>query len=1052
MRHTHDTPTGISPAEEDILRSIPDVVLRYDGAGILGWASPSLFHVFGYRPEDVVGTAFRLSHPDDRTRVFEAVHQLEVNGRTTGTARYPALRADGTTTMVEARARAEYDGDDGTITHLVAVVREVSGGAPGERLYRLLADNTTDVVLVYDAASVLIWASPSTTRTLGHEPSDLIGSPRTVLHPDDVQAARDLFAKALAENAGGLRNRARVRRADGSYLWMDVSVAIVWAESGELEYAITSLHDVHNEVVAEENLRTWLARFQLLVENSLDVVYQVDEQGRLTWVSPNITALLGWQPEDLVGRVGLGELTYIHPDDAGPAEAVRHQAAPGTPITLELRLRTEHGEYRWVEASAVFGVDEHGTPTGVGVLRDVQGRHEAQAALSASESLFRSAMRDSAVGMCLITTDGRIMVANQALCEFLARSEDELTVLSWPEVADPAELKEDRQTLAEILAGRLDAWRGIRHFKRADASVVSGDVTVSAIRGDAGEVDRLLVQIIDVTEQIRMQQQLALSEEHYRLLADSVSDVVLRSDEAGIITWASRSLEHATGMSPEQVVGLPLLDLVHPHDVETVLHTTTSAAAGSTAHIEIRLVTGDGTHKWFAVVTSPFRGPDGRASGRVATARDIGDEVATRRLLAQREAEFREIAEHAADMVLRMDAEDRMTWASPSIREVVGYSSSEVLGRDPKEFIHPEDIEPYREWAHALEPNIPARATLRVRCADGDYRWFSVIATRVFDPDAVLVSQIVGMRNIDVEVRAVEALARSEEQFRLAMDSAPGGMAVVDLEGGFVEANQSLGSILGRERGWLLEHGLRDVVHADDWPKVQQMHEVLISGQTPASREEIRLQHAGGSTVWVESSLAALREQHGRPVSFVAQFIDVTQAREARAALRHAATHDPLTLLDNRRGLAEDLESIVHRSPRTGTGIGVLAVDLDGLKPVNDRYGHAAGDEVLVAVGERLRTAVRKDDPIARTGGDEFVVILVAVHNLEQVALLAERVRDCVAEEIVLSSGLVVHVTSSVGAVLAGPDDDADGLLRRADAALYEAKQSCRDRVVVKTD
>ncbi len=150
---------------------------------------------------------------------------------------------------------------------------------------------------------------------------------------------------------------------------MDVSVAIVWSGSGELQYAITSLHDVHNEVVAEENLRTWLARFQLLVENSLDVVYQVDEQGRLTWVSPNITALLGWQPEDLVGRVGLGELTYIHPDDAGPAEAVRHQAAPGTPITLELRLRTEHGEYRWVEASAVFGVDEHGTPTGVGVLR-----------------------------------------------------------------------------------------------------------------------------------------------------------------------------------------------------------------------------------------------------------------------------------------------------------------------------------------------------------------------------------------------------------------------------------------------------------------------------------------------------------------------------------------------------------------------------------------------------------------------------------------------------------------------------------------------------------
>ena len=1051
MPHTHDSPTGITPAEEDILRSIPDVVLRYDGGGVLDWASPSLFHVFGYRPEDVVGTAFRMSHPDDRSRVFETAHQMEVNGRTTGTARYPVLRADGTTTMVEVRARAEYDDEGGKMTHLVAVVREMSGSAPDQRLYRLLADNTTDVVLVYDAKWVLVWASPSTRRTLGHEPSDLIGSPRTVLHPDDVQAARDLFTKALAENATGLRNRARVRRADGTYLWMDISIVIVWSDTGQVQYAITSLRDVHNEVVAEENLRTSLARFQLLVENSLDVVYQVDERGRLTWVSPNVTTLLGWRPEDLVGRVGLGELAYIHPDDTGPAEVVRHKAAPGTPVNLELRLRTDSGDYRWVEASAVFGVDEHGIPTGVGVLRDVQGRHEAQAALSASETLFRSAMRDSAVGMCLITTGGRIMVANHALCEFLARSEDELTVLSWPEVADPAELQEDRQTLAEILSGRLDAWRGIRHFKRADATVVSGDVTVSAIRGDAGEVDRLLVQIIDVTEQIRMQQQLAVSEEHYRLLADSVSDVVLRSDEAGIITWASRSLEHATGMPPEDVVGLPLLELVHPHDVETALHATTSTDAGSTSHIEVRLITADGTHKWFAVVSSPFLGPDGRASGRVATARDIGDEVATRRLLAQREAEFREIAEHAADVVLRMDAEDHMTWASPSIREVVGYASHEILGRDPKEFIHPDDIEPYRDFAHDLEPNIPARTTLRVRCADGDYRWFSVIATRVFDPDGELVSQIVGMRNIDVEVRAVEALARSEEQFRLAMDSAPSGMAVVDLEGDFVEVNQSLASIIGREREWLLGHGLRDVVHADDWPKVQGMHEVLISGQTPSSREEIRLQHAGGSTVWVESSLAALREQHGRPISFVAQFIDVTQAREARAALRHAATHDPLTLLDNRRGLAEDLDSVLHRKPRTGRGVGMLALDLDGLKPVNDQYGHAAGDKVLVTVGERLRATVRRDDPIARMGGDEFIVILVAVHNLEQVARLAEKVRDAVAEEIALPNGERVHVTASVGAVLAGPDDDADGLLRRADAALYEAKQAGRDRVVVRT-
>ena len=262
--------------------------------------------------------------------------------------------------------------------------------------------------------------------------------------------------------------------------------------------------------------------------------------------------------------------------------------------------------------------------------------------------------------------------------------------------------------------------------------------------------------------------------------------------------------------------------------------------------------------------------------------------------------------------------------------------------------------------------------------------------------------------------------------------------------------NNSLASMVSQSVGWLQRHRLRDIVHVDDWPVIEALQHRLSDGELASGIEEIRLVDAEGSTVRTETSLAALRAETGEIVSFVAQFIDVTQAREAQAALHHAATHDPLTLLGNRRGLSEELGRVLGRIPRTGTRIGILALDLDGLKPVNDRFGHAVGDQVLVTVGERLRAAVRKDDPIARIGGDEFVVVLVGVHNDEQVAHLAEKIRQEMARVILVDKDVPVQVTASIGAVLAGEDEDAASLLSRADAALYEAKQAGRDRVVVK--
>src|SRR5690606_25560440 len=146
----------------------------------------------------------------------------------------------------------------------------------------------------------------------------------------------------------------------------------------------------HEQVLMEQRLRQSLERFNLLVESSQDVLYQFDDNGMLAWITPNVSRLLGWEPEELIGT---SRLDFVHPDDLAAVQVARKEAEVGRPPTLEVRARTKDGGYRWLEVSAGVSHDDSGAIAGVGIIRDIHARHEAQAALAASEQRFRSAMR-----------------------------------------------------------------------------------------------------------------------------------------------------------------------------------------------------------------------------------------------------------------------------------------------------------------------------------------------------------------------------------------------------------------------------------------------------------------------------------------------------------------------------------------------------------------------------------------------------------------------------------------------------------------------------------
>jgi diguanylate cyclase (GGDEF)-like protein len=175
---------------------------------------------------------------------------------------------------------------------------------------------------------------------------------------------------------------------------------------------------------------------------------------------------------------------------------------------------------------------------------------------------------------------------------------------------------------------------------------------------------------------------------------------------------------------------------------------------------------------------------------------------------------------------------------------------------------------------------------------------------------------------------------------------------------------------------------------------------------------------------------------------------DLSDRRQTESALRHQATHDPLTGLPNRSRFAEELEDALVSSEETGRRIGLLVCDLDGLKAVNDRLGHRGGDELLIEVAGRLRGCVRPDDLVARISGDEFVVLLVEVDE-DVVRRVADRLVDEVAKPFRPAPQREIRPSISVGAAVAEAGDTPDSLFRVTDTALYRAKRRGRGRVVV---
>ncbi|HEY6317516.1 MAG TPA: EAL domain-containing protein [Acidimicrobiia bacterium] len=416
--------------------------------------------------------------------------------------------------------------------------------------------------------------------------------------------------------------------------------------------------------------------------------------------------------------------------------------------------------------------------------------------------------------------------------------------------------------------------------------------------------------------------------------------------------------------------------------------------------------------------------------------------------LRRSDERFKALVQHASDVIMVVDRTGTIQYVSPAFERLLGYRSTDAVGSTAMELAHPDDVDAARRAIGTVQDatGAAARMEVRIRERSGAWRWFDAsVMNLITDPGVAGV--VVNLRDISERMRAQDELREAEQRFRGAFEDAPIGMALTDRDGRLFRVNRALADMLGYQPHELRGMSVTDITHAEDREASRRQLSGLVEGDVPGYQIETRYVHKDGHALWVSISVSVVRDADGEPAYTIGQIEDITERKATAERLAHAAIHDPLTGLPNRVLFVDRLARALVRARRHNNKVGVIFLDLDRFKVVNDSLGHATGDQLLKAISERLLGALRPEDTVARFGGDEFVVLCEDVPDEVTVRYVAQRIEATISSPAVISRR-EIFVTASIGVVVSGPNAASpETLLRDADAAMYGAKGQGRARI-----
>ena len=924
----------------------------------------------------------------------------------------------------------------------------------GERWLRSVLEHSSEITSIVDPDGTLRYASPAFERVLGYDPEEAIGT--NVLgnvHPEDLQHVLEETEKALSEG-GVTTNKAeyRFRHKNGTWIWLE-SLGTYLLDDPEVGGVVVSSRDVSARKEAEEALRRAEERFRPLVQNSSDVVTLLDTEGTVSYDSPSIERTLGYSVTERVGR---SAFELVHDADADRARNLFAESlrSPGIPLSAELRMRHKDGSYRSVEATASNLLGDPGVRGIVINWRDVTGR-KAEKALKEAEERYRTLVEQIPAVTYIDRADGSDMpvYTSPQIKGMLGYSPKEwLDGRLWLERLHP----EDRE---RVLAAdeRFETGTDVKFDE--EYRLIARDGTVVWVREEAvpvrdAEDETLFWQgvIYDVTERHRAGAALEESEERFRSAFEDAPIGVAVVGLDGRHLRVNRALCEMLGYTEEELLSKTSSEVTHPEDREmtTARMERLLVEDGSKCTIEKRYVRSDGRPIWCMLSVSLVRDAEGSSGHFVCHYQDVTRRKEMEEALRRSEARYRTVVEAQTELLCRFSPDLTLTFVNHAYCRYFRREPEELIGSRFLEQI-PQEHHAYYEGAlRRLSPEDPTSTVEERVFAPGGARWLQWTDTAIFDAEGRAIEyQSVG-RDVTDRKEAEERLKEAESRYRTLVENVPPVIYMQKPSEGVGAAayevtymSPRVEDVIGYPAQWFMEDAgfWHRLIHPDDLEAVLRENE-----RTDASgadfAQEYRMFHRNGRPVWVRDEAVLVGGAQGSSSYWQGVISDISARKLLEERVEYQALHDSLTGLPNRRLLIDRLGQALERTRRQcERRVGVLFLDLDDFKVVNDSLGHEAGDLLLVVVAQRLRRCLRPEDTLARFGGDEFVVLLEDIEQPEEAVRVAKRITEELRRPFHLE-GHEIFASASIGVSLGtARTKSSEELLRDADTAMYQAKK-----------
>jgi len=844
----------------------------------------------GYTLKELRGTNFRELTPK-KWHKLEAQAMKDFMFEGYGTFEKEYIRKDGTIFPVSLSAWLIRDGQ-GNPAGIGAFLEDITARKRAEEAlwetdarYKALFDRMLYCVYVHDFEGRFLDANDAALKLLGYTREELPSLNISSLLGED-QLPTALKALEEIQQAGRQKGTTeyKLRTKDGDYVWVETEGSLIYRDGKP--YAIQGIaRDITEREETEEALRRSEENLRALIQNSSDVIQVVDSQGIIRYVSPSVQQILGYQPEELVGRPSID---VVHPDDLQEVARGFEEAfqKPNVPVIVECRCKHKDGTWRVIEGTGVNRLDNPALNGVVSNMRDITERKWAEKALKESEERYRTQFEGALDAIFIADTETGILVdCNWEACKLVGRKKSEL-------VGQHQRILHPRQKTNGDVTRTFKQHLGEKEGQVVETQVITkkGGTKDVAIKANVIELrgKKLLQGIFrDITERKQAEEALQEAKTRFEALFETANELIITTDAEGWVLRLNKEVEKHTGYSRKELIGKSILEIAYPEDRDKFIQFWQDILSGLNPHYELRTISKTGVVSNLLASGSAIR-KDGNVVEIQYNAKDITEEKQAEETLRRSEQKYRSILENIIDGYYELDLAGNLTFFNDSLCRTLGYTRDELLGMNNRQYMDEENAaKAYQIFNEVYRTGKPyTRADWEVIRKDGTKLSISSSVSLIRDSQGKPIGFRGLSRDITQQQRAAEELRRSEEKYRTILESVIEGYYEVDLAGNFTFVNDSICHNMGYSKDELIGMNNRDYMDEQTAKKVLERYAGVYTTGQPARGFDFEIIRKDGTKLFISVSISLIRDSKGEPTGFRGVVRDTTEEKQAEEELR----------------------------------------------------------------------------------------------------------------------------------------------------------------------